>query len=559
MSSAFLKLVFAVEVFLLLHSPLLAAALDAPSLRSTQYIRRVYWDKPLYISKFSQRKLVDRYMNRFVSDLDIYHLTQEIKAYYIGIGYPTVSVFTVTDKIHKNILIIKLIYGFVEQITLNDNSLKDRLRLAVVSPFLLKEHLNLQELEQVIDQLNTLPSSRATMQILSGTLDGGSIVQIKDVVVHPYRLDIGLDNLGDKKSGLVRYKANLDLDNVFGLNEAWSLNYTINHPKVAADRRLIQSSIVGSASFCLGSYNFSSSHTISDTISPIYKDPAPTSLYKTYGKTTAFVLKKTLLKQQSTKLGCQIGLTKKGTSSYIDDIFLQTQFVRLTPIHATLSCASFVVGGQFTTEFTYHQGTKLWGSTVDTRDLQKDSARAQFRKFNASIFWLRSFPIISTSSLGYQIKVDCQYTPHYLYDSEQLTLSGFGAVRGLESSYRANNAYFVKNEITLNNLLSFNRLLAPVQFFLGIDFAHKLDKIKLVAENDNDKNEQTEEKRKYQNKHFGWATGIKYSLHGVILDASYARSIWNSPQNEFQVYLSCTISLHQIIESALRKEEIRKI
>ncbi|WP_169741351.1 ShlB/FhaC/HecB family hemolysin secretion/activation protein, partial [Andreprevotia chitinilytica] len=86
--------------------------------------------------------------------------------------------------------------------------------------------LNLTDLEQGVDQINRLRRNQAEMQILPGQSPGDSIVNLNNKPGDHVFYTIGLDNYGSDATGVLRLKAGIEADNLIGLQEALSANFT---------------------------------------------------------------------------------------------------------------------------------------------------------------------------------------------------------------------------------------------------------------------------------------------------------------------------------------------
>lgn len=112
--SIFLLLSFSSPVDAHNTSPGQAERLSSPS--STGYVRRIILSPAKYLSKREQRKLLAPYFNSFLPPASIQQLINELRAYYIQKGYPTVQVRAVLDtNVQEGILKLEVIHGFIEQ------------------------------------------------------------------------------------------------------------------------------------------------------------------------------------------------------------------------------------------------------------------------------------------------------------------------------------------------------------------------------------------------------------------------------------------------------------
>ena len=328
------------------HASVLPLADNAKAPTTTYYVRRIILAHAQYLSKQAQRKLVAPYVNTFLSTLTIQQLIRDIRAYYLKQGYPTVQVHVVLGQsIQAGTLRLKIIHGFVEQINLGTNSLRDKLQLATAFPFVQGKPLYLPYLEQGIDQLNTLAANHATMTILPGKLGGGSIIQISNTVVHPWRIDIGLDNLGEEASGQLRGKLNLALDNLLSINDNFMFHYSLNKAKQVRAIPLFNQAFMATFSFPCGAYNFASTYNTSTALTPV-KPHSYTYLYKTKTSSIALQVKRIIARHRSHKLCLQLGCKRNHTASFIEDTHIANQSRKLTSCQGGLSYTGIIGGGK---------------------------------------------------------------------------------------------------------------------------------------------------------------------------------------------------------------------
>ncbi|WP_148051301.1 POTRA domain-containing protein, partial [Pseudomonas brassicacearum] len=77
--------------------------------------------------------------------------------------------------------------------------------------------LNLRDIEQMVDQLNRLPSNHATMELTHGQNIGGSEVLVKNTPQKPWRVGLSRHNDSQKSTGEQQWGTSLDCDSPLGL------------------------------------------------------------------------------------------------------------------------------------------------------------------------------------------------------------------------------------------------------------------------------------------------------------------------------------------------------
>ena len=83
--------------------------------------------------------------------------------------------------------------------------------------------LNPREIEQMVDQLNRLPSNQAEIELAPGKAVGGSTVLVKNTPQKPWRVGLSRHNGGQRATGEQQWGVSLDWDNPLGLADQLSL------------------------------------------------------------------------------------------------------------------------------------------------------------------------------------------------------------------------------------------------------------------------------------------------------------------------------------------------
>lgn len=501
----------------------------------TAYVRRIIIEPAKHLSKREKRQLISPYLNSFLSTERIQALINDVRAHYIIKGYPTTQVYVVADPADPTgTLRLTVIHGFIEKIRLGNNRTWERRQIATAFPCLQGGSLYLPALSQGIDVMNNVPSNGASMNILPGNLTGGSVIQINNPVAHRWRVDLGVDNLGEKASGKWRGKVNIGLDNLMSLHDVWTLHASFNKAKKVWKKSkqkniaLHNASFMAGLAFSIGAYRYSASYNQSHALSPAQAH-IETYIYKTVNNSLAFHLKRPLFQGMAYKTFAEIGLTRKESRSWLEDTLIGNQSRKLSVADGTLSYTGVLAGGQTNASLSYHQGLTIWGAPKDDPTADPNAFKAQFRQLNLSLGWSRLIPLTAQRWLQYRLQYASQHSRDRLYSSEQMSLSGLDRIRGLPHTVSHDKGLFVRQEIALSGLLHFSRLTAPFQPFIGLDAGYVLDKEPMINP-----------------AMMGWAAGGRYQGHGIDSEVSYARMIGGMSDNEYKIYMNMNISLNQL-------------
>ncbi|MBC8954292.1 ShlB/FhaC/HecB family hemolysin secretion/activation protein [Xenorhabdus sp. PB62.4] len=162
-----------------------------------------------------------------ITSNDINKLSAEITNLYVAKGYITARVQFIPPN-QNGELGINVVEGFVEAVEGSDRWINSQ----TLFPNLINKPLNLNQLDQGLDQANRLRSNKTTLDILPGTVNGGSIVKLHNRHSTPWRITTTTDNYGQKSTGKWITRLNASVDSPLGLSDFASLSgsSTIDKP-----------------------------------------------------------------------------------------------------------------------------------------------------------------------------------------------------------------------------------------------------------------------------------------------------------------------------------------
>lgn len=121
--------------------------------------------------------------------------------------------------------------------------------------------LNLRQVEQLLDQLNRLPSNQAQMELAPGAAIGGSDVMVRNTPQKPWRINLSRNNDGQKSTGQQQWNAGVEWDSPLGLADQLSLRG--GHDAVSDHQHTSQNGLVN-YSLPWGWWTFNYSYSTSD-------------------------------------------------------------------------------------------------------------------------------------------------------------------------------------------------------------------------------------------------------------------------------------------------------
>lgn len=388
----------------------------------------------------AQRKLIRLPAEGCMTLQDIRQRVRDVTQDYLSRGFITSRAWLPEQDISGGTLVIAVTEGKVETLTL-DGHQENALRM--VFPRAEGQILNLRDTEQGLEQLNRLNSRSLTVDILPGSREGFSRVELVPVSQRfPVSLDVGADNSGQKSTGSGQMNARLTADNLLGLADQWTLAAG-RDSEYHHDRR--SRSMQGGVSVPYGYWLFSAQYAWSDFYQTLSVGESPLRWrYEGTVQSQRLAASRTLLRDGKQRLALDMALSRRETENRLGGVRLDVSSPTLSSVTAGLSYSRSTGGGYLTFGPSLSQGVSLAGATRDD-PAHPDLPRSEFRRFSASASWF--YPL--TPSLYWLTSAYGQTTPDRLYASEQLSAGGQYSVRGFKEQYLSGNrGGYWRNELT---------------------------------------------------------------------------------------------------------------
>ena len=156
---------------------------------------------------------------------NVINFVKELENLYLEKGYITTRVKI--DIENSNFKAGKIqcivIEGYIENIVMNGES--NNSKIFASFPTKEKEVLNIKDLDQGIDNLNSISANNAKLDILAGENLGGSIIDIKNETSKKISAAVNYNNLGQKSTGEERIKLALTIEDFLGINDSFTGSY----------------------------------------------------------------------------------------------------------------------------------------------------------------------------------------------------------------------------------------------------------------------------------------------------------------------------------------------
>lgn len=383
-----------------------------------------------------------------LGSLQIEALLAALTKEYIDRGYVTARIYVEAQDLSQGVLRLRVVEGTIERYeTVKEDAREDRpdrLWLAGAFPAQAGELLNLRDLEQGIDQLNTLQSNRATLELRPGTLPGQSVVVVRNNAGSPLNLYLSYDNLGSPATGEDNLGATLSFNSVLGLNELIAFTRNQTTPR-GSDHQSDSSAVRVAIPYGYWTLALDTSH--SDYTNGLDL-PSGLPLLAT-GRTVnhGVSLARVVYRDQSSRATLSGRLGSYDTRNYMAGQLLEVSSRKLAPLDLGATLFSQVAGGIGNVRVGYVRGLRAFGALHDEPGLPEDYPRAQFSKFTFDLGYQRRLQA-GTQPLQWTAQASGQYSRDPLFGSQQFLVGSPATVRGSRlASLSGDHGALLRNDI----------------------------------------------------------------------------------------------------------------
>lgn len=374
----------------------------------------------------ARRDLLSAFEGRCLGTATLDELLRRITGWYLDRGYVTSRAYLPEQDLADGTLEIVVVEGRLEEVVPGPDSRLTPLELDIAFPGRAGEHLNLRELEQLVDQLNRLPSNRAAVELTPGDTVGGSRAVIANTPDKPWRLSFSRHNDGQASTGEQQWAAGLELDSPLGLAD----QLTVRGGASARESRLRKSENAHlQYSLPWGWWTFSYRYSQND--------------YRTTNDASGFAFELTgdsrsheiraerlLMRDAVSKTAVNFMLGQLETRNYIERSLIGVSSQRLAEAGLGFNHGRRIGGAFINLDLGWQQGITAFGGRSDHQP-EPGSPRAQYNKYSFTASLLRPFELagqaFSVDSLLY-----IQKSEDVLYGPRRISVGGSGSVRGFK-------------------------------------------------------------------------------------------------------------------------------
>ena len=434
-------------------------------------------DKDKLLSKKEKKNILKKYEYLEMGSSDIQNILVEITNKLVSKGYIT-SIATVSDKndLTTGTLNLKVVAGKIEDVRINSGNGLDKYKEFFMFSKNKGKIFNIRDIDTATDNFNSINANSMTMEVLPGTKENHSRIQVKNTLKNKYTVGILANNYGDsRQNGIWRRGVHLNIDSPLGIGDNFYFTYMTvpkknpnrdwkksveqlepgeilpigptgynpaNGDTLPYKRRLDMFNFGYTMKFRTYTLRLNSSKSIQE--SSFY---SANTVYDMYSgsHTLSADLEKILFRNQKSKVSLDLGIKRKHNQSYLEKSALSDRKLAIGTL--SLNATTSLFGGIFGSSFGYERGLKIFHAERDSGKIDT-TPKAQFHKYSMNLSYYK--PI--TNKLVYRANVNGSYSNDVLYGSERQTIGGVGSVGGYHTreSIQGDKAIEVSNEIAYN-------------------------------------------------------------------------------------------------------------
>lgn len=376
-----------------------------------------------------RERLLKPYIGQCLGVTQLNELLKAITDYYLGKGRVTSRAYLPQQDLSSGHLQVLVVEGKLEALRSAEGSTVTERELAMAFPGKVGEALNLREIEQLVDQLNRLPSKQAQMELTPGKQVGGSDVVVKNTAQKPWRASLSRNNDGQKSTGEQQWGAGLEWDSPLGLGDQLMLrgghDAISDHQKTSKNTMLYYN-------VPWGWWNFSYTYSESD--------------YRTYGVTDDYKYKqngdnqnhqlraeRVIHRDDVSKTSVNVGLAHLRTNNYVLDVRTAPSSNRLSELQLGVNHGRRIGNAFVNVDLGMQSGIGLLDAqSQDERDPYGGrQPNSRYRKYTATVSYLQPFSLWG-ESFSFSSLATGQRSEDPLFSPQRMSLGGSASVRGFK-------------------------------------------------------------------------------------------------------------------------------
>ncbi|SDT11360.1 hemolysin activation/secretion protein [Pseudomonas asplenii] len=386
------------------------------------------------LSTGERERLLKPYIGQCLGVPQLNELLKVITDRYIEKGLVTSRAYLPQQDLSSGNLKVLVVEGKLEGLKGADGSGLGERELAMSFPGKEGDLLNLREIEQMVDQLNRLPSNQAQMELAPGKEVGGSEVLVKNNPQKPWRAGLSYSNEGQRSTGLQQAGTTFDWDNPLGLADQFSLR--AGHDVVGDTTKNSRNAMLY-YNLPFGWWNLSYTYSESE-----YRSLAQASGFdfKQTGDSQNHQLKleRVIYRDAMSKTSLNTGVSYLRTNNFIEDSKLAVSSNRISEAQFGINHGRRIGGAFVNVDLGMQDGIGAFDAQGN-HDLKPGQANARYRKYTATVSYLQPFKLWG-ESFSFSSLMTGQRSEDVLFSPQRMSLGGQSSIRGYKDQSLAGDS-----------------------------------------------------------------------------------------------------------------------
>lgn len=369
-------------------------------------------------------------------------LLQNINKEIMNRGYVTTRVYVEPQDLSSGTMYFTLLPGIISDIRFREETWGTWHNAVAMRKGSL---LNIRDIEQTVDNFNSVPSQSADIKIEPGPNEGESDLVIDIKRGKPWSLSMTLDNSGTRETGKVQMSGAVQLAQPFSANDIFYASWNSDATQSGETKGTRANSFYYAVP--LGKERFAFSHSKNDYHQTVEYAVNP---FVSSGEFTSDSLTWTHLLQrnQSSKTDFELGLVHKTRHSYIDGTEIEVQRQKTTSMQVGFNHRQYLGPSVLNASVKWQKGLP-WYADAGPTDGMSGEATTQYNMYLISANFATPVPFGDNYDAQYNVSIRGQKSDQRIYGSEFFSIGGWYSVRGFdgEQTLSAEDGITIRNEL----------------------------------------------------------------------------------------------------------------
>lgn len=381
------------------------------------------------LSEATRARLVQPWLGQCLGVAQLNALLKAITDHYLAMGQVTSRAYLAQQDLSTRHLEVQVVEGRLEGIRSGKGSGFSARELTMTFPGAVGERLNLRDIEQMVDQLNRLPSNQAAMELVPGSTVGASVVDVRNTPAKAWRANLSRHNDGQRSTGEQQWGYGLEWDSPLSLAD--QLLVRGSHDAVSDYQHTSHSEMLN-YNLPWGWWNFNYAYSQS-----AYRSQAVANnfAFKQTGETQnhQFRAERVIHRDSVSKTALNAGLAYLRSNNYVEDSRLKNSSNRLSEAQLGINHGRRIGTAFVNLDLGMQQGIGAFGAQPRQTDTRGDPD-ARYRKYTITLSYLQPFAMWG-QRLSFSSLFTGQRSQDPLFSPQRLSLGGLSSVRGYKDQF----------------------------------------------------------------------------------------------------------------------------